>query len=228
MSEALKALEEVGLALATGRQWIERRGFDMSKEIAELERALSLLPTLRAALSPATVGDGEIEAIRGRAEWAAQNPDVLSDGRALRIAKAEADRATLLSRVDALASELAKAKQAMRVQASAVKTLQAAEDSEINILRAKSTEAYRATATLDSERAMNATLTEEVERLTVELAAERAKGERMREALEPFSDKAHYWLERDDIHGLDDDDECATEIRFADLRRARAALEGGA
>lgn len=44
-------------------------------------------------------------------------------------------------------------------------------------------------------------------------------------ALKPFSDKAHYWLERDDIHGLDDDDECATEIRFGDLRRAAQTLK---
>lgn len=56
------------------------------------------------------------------------------------------------------------------------------------------------------------------------LSALIARVEELEAALKPFSDKAHYWLERDDIHGLDDDDECATEIRFGDFRAARAAL----
>jgi hypothetical protein len=92
--------------------------------------------------------------------------------------QAHTDRATLITlveaeraRADKAEAELAEAKQALKVQASAIKTLQAAEDTEINVLRKGATDAHRAVATLDSERAMNATLTEENERLQAELAA---------------------------------------------------------
>ena len=97
--------------------------------------------------------------------------------------QAHADRATLLAHVSRLSAELASARQAIKVQASAVKTLQAAEDSEINVLRSKATEAHRAVVTLDSERAMNATLTEEIDRLSAELAKERER----RVGVEPWS-----------------------------------------
>lgn len=44
------------------------------------------------------------------------------------------------------------------------------------------------------------------------------------EALKPFEKLARFWLERDGISDIDDDAECATHIRFADLRAASAAL----
>ena len=48
----------------------------------------------------------ELEAIRERKEWADQNPDPLSDMRALRVAIAEADRAFLLAEVERLRGRL--------------------------------------------------------------------------------------------------------------------------
>jgi len=64
---------------------------------------------------------------------------------------------------DALARDLDDAYRAMKLQAAAVRTLQANEATEINMLREKSRFEHVAVATLDSERAANARLTEELE-----------------------------------------------------------------
>lgn len=73
-------------------------------------------------------------------------------------------------------AEIARLTKALKTQAAAVRTLQANEQTEINILRAKVREAHIAIATLDSEREANARLTEELR-----AAEEREKA--LREAL---------------------------------------------
>ena len=81
-------------------------------------------------------------------------------------------------------AEIARLKQAIARQASAVRTLQHCETTEINTLRAKQTEAHRATVTLDSEREANAILTDE-------LAEQADRIRQLEEALadlEPFLD----------------------------------------
>lgn len=57
-------------------------------------------------------------------------------------------------------AEIARLNIALKMQAAAVRTLHANEQTEINMLRAKAREAHIAIATLDSEREANAILTE--------------------------------------------------------------------
>ena len=110
MTEALEALERVEKALKAfahpqitfaGKQCCRDTVFDLGELMAaEFTEALSLLPTLRAALSAEGVGDAEIEAIRGRHEAAERNSrwdDIEHYGD-----DAHADRATLLRKVDEL------------------------------------------------------------------------------------------------------------------------------
>jgi hypothetical protein len=68
-------------------------------------------------------------------------------------------------RIEAQAAEIVRLRAAIKRQASAVRTLQANEQTEINILRAKRHEWYIAISSLDSEREANALLTAEIERL---------------------------------------------------------------
>jgi hypothetical protein len=69
---------------------------------------------------------------------------------------------------DAQAAEIARLREAIKTQASAVRTLQANEQTEINILRKQRTEWHHAVSSLDSEREANALLTAEIERLREE------------------------------------------------------------
>jgi chromosome segregation ATPase len=62
-------------------------------------------------------------------------------------------------------------KEAIKRQAAAVRTLQASEQSEINILRKERHKAHEAIKTLESERAANALLTDELEATKAELQA---------------------------------------------------------
>lgn len=68
-------------------------------------------------------------------------------------------------RIEAQAAEIVKLEKAIKVQASAVRTLQANEETEINILRQQKREWHQAVSSLDSEREANAILTAEVDRL---------------------------------------------------------------
>ena len=65
----------------------------------------------------------------------------------------------------AACAEIVKLEKAMKVQASAVRTLQANEETEINILRQQKREWHQAVSSLDSEREANAILTAEIEKL---------------------------------------------------------------
>lgn len=109
MTDALKALEDALRFYADPNRWPnmpnpENPHYDVEMDAGSVARsALSLLPTLRAALAPPADVAGDVEAIRARheacghiIEW----PDFESF-------EAHNDRATLLHRVDALASELA-------------------------------------------------------------------------------------------------------------------------
>ena len=69
------------------------------------------------------------------------------------------------NRIEALSAEVKQLKRAIKLQASAVRTLQANEETEINILRKKRLEWHRAVTSLDSELEANAILTAENERL---------------------------------------------------------------
>jgi len=62
-------------------------------------------------------------------------------------------------------------KEAIKRQAAAVRTLQASEATEINILRKERHKAHEAIKTLESERAANALLTDELEATKAELQA---------------------------------------------------------
>jgi len=64
-----------------------------------------------------------------------------------------------------MAAEIERLKAAIKIQASAVRTLQANEDTEINILRKQKREWHQAVSSLDSEREVNEILTAEIERL---------------------------------------------------------------
>lgn len=64
-----------------------------------------------------------------------------------------------------MAAEIERLKAAIKIQASAVRTLQANEDTEINILRKQKREWHQAVSSLDSEREVNEILTAENERL---------------------------------------------------------------
>lgn len=75
-----------------------------------------------------------------------------------------------IASTEALTAENERLREAMQRQASAVRTLHANEQTEINMLRAKNTEAHRAVMTLDSERQANALLTAEVTSLTARVA----------------------------------------------------------
>ena len=63
------------------------------------------------------------------------------------------------------ADEIERLRNAITVQANAVRVLHEAETSELNHLRKNAQEAYTAKATLDSEREANKILTDENERL---------------------------------------------------------------
>ncbi len=63
------------------------------------------------------------------------------------------------------ADEIEKLRNAITVQANAVRVLHEAEMSELNRLRKNAQEAYTAKATLDSEREANKILTDEIEKL---------------------------------------------------------------
>ena len=71
----------------------------------------------------------------------------------------------ILALVDAQAAEIARLREAIKTQASAVRMLQANEQTEINILRKQRNEWHHAVSSLDSEREANALLTAEIERL---------------------------------------------------------------
>ena len=64
-----------------------------------------------------------------------------------------------------LLAENEQLRNAIKVQANAVRVLHEAETSELNLLRKNAQEAYTAKATLDSEREANKILTDEIERL---------------------------------------------------------------
>ena len=63
------------------------------------------------------------------------------------------------------ADEIERLRNAIKVQANAVRVLHEAEMSELNLLRKNAQEAHTAKATLDSEREANKILTDEIERL---------------------------------------------------------------
>lgn len=67
--------------------------------------------------------------------------------------------------IETQAREIKQLKEAIKLQASAVRTLQANEETEINTLRQQKREWYHAVSSLDSEREANAILTTEIERL---------------------------------------------------------------
>lgn len=71
----------------------------------------------------------------------------------------------LRDRIEAQAAEIEKLEKAIKVQASAVRTLQANEGTEINVLRQQKREWHQAVLSLDSEREANAILTAEIEKL---------------------------------------------------------------
>lgn len=62
------------------------------------------------------------------------------------------------------ADEIAQLRNAIKVQANAVRVLHEAEMSELNLLRKNAQEAHTAKATLDSEREANKILTDEIAR----------------------------------------------------------------
>ena len=94
MTEALEALERVKKALRAGALHLGHNQLASAEN--RIAQALSLLPTLRAALSAEGVGDAEIEAIRGRAN----NPQSGYLGMSPRERRMYTDRATLLRKVD--------------------------------------------------------------------------------------------------------------------------------
>lgn len=67
-----------------------------------------------------------------------------------------------------MAAEIERLQEAIERQASAIRTLHANEQTEINTLRKKRHEWHHAVSSLDSEREANALLTAEIERLTAE------------------------------------------------------------
>ena len=78
-------------------------------------------------------------------------------------------RLELGNMLDKAADEIEQLRNAIKVQANAVRVLHEAETSELNLLRKNAQEAYTAKATLDSEREANKILTDEIERLREEL-----------------------------------------------------------
>jgi len=81
-------------------------------------------------------------------------------------------------RIEALEAENERLREAIKVQASAVRALQANEATEINILRQQKRDWHHAVSTLDSEREANAILT--------------AENERLREALQSVTPPPHF------------------------------------
>ena len=75
----------------------------------------------------------------------------------------EAEEKICINRKEA-ADEIEQLRNAITVQANAVRVLHEAEMSELNRLRKNAQEAYTAKATLDSEREANKILTDEIER----------------------------------------------------------------
>ena len=68
-------------------------------------------------------------------------------------------------KMEKAAAEIERLRDAIKVQANAVRMLQASEDRQINVLKRKENDASVAISTLESEREANATLTDEIERL---------------------------------------------------------------
>jgi predicted nucleic acid-binding Zn-ribbon protein len=91
---------------------------------------------------------------------------------------------TAKAHIEEQAAEIERLKKAIKIQASAVRTLQANEDTEINILRKQKREWHQAVLSLDSEREANAILTTEIEQWKVDYDCAMMDVERLREALE--------------------------------------------
>lgn len=107
-----------------------------------------------------------VERLRG--DW----PEILVEKHWMMDSDAiDKQREEAADRIEAQAAEIVKLEKAIKVQASAVRTLQANEETEINILRQQKREWHQAVSSLDSEREANAILTAEIERLREELAA---------------------------------------------------------
>jgi len=66
---------------------------------------------------------------------------------------------------------------------------------------------------------------EVISRQLDENATLRAELDKALEVIGPIEKLARFWLERDEIHGLDDEDTCATELEFGLLRAAAAFTE---
>jgi RecA/RadA recombinase len=71
--------------------------------------------------------------------------------------------------IDDKDQRIADLENAIKIQASAVKTLEAAEDRELNKLRKQEVDMHQALRQLESEREMNAILTNEIEQLRVDI-----------------------------------------------------------
>lgn len=91
-------------------------------------------------------------------EWYFEDP---FDGKAY----ASDDPLDAANLIETQAREIERLKEAIKVQARAVRTLQANEETEINTLRQQKREWHHAVSSLDSEREANAILTDEIERL---------------------------------------------------------------
>jgi hypothetical protein len=71
--------------------------------------------------------------------------------------------------IDDKDQRIADLENAIKIQAAAVKTLEAAEDRELNKLRKQEVDMHQALRQLESEREMNAILTDEIERLRAKI-----------------------------------------------------------
>ena len=97
--------------------------------------------------------------------------------------------------IEAQAAEIERLKKAIKIQASAVRTLQANEDTEINILRKQKREWHQAVLSLDSEREANAILTTEIEQWKVDYDCAMMDVERLRELLNAWTELAREYLD---------------------------------
>jgi chromosome segregation ATPase len=105
-----------------------------------------------------------VERLRG--DW----PEILVEKHWMMDSDAiDMQREEAADRIEAQAAEIEKLEKAIKVQASAVRTLQANEETEINILRQQKREWHQAVSSLDSEREANAILTAEIEKLRMHL-----------------------------------------------------------
>ena len=103
-----------------------------------------------------------VERLRG--DW----PEILVEKHWMMDSDAiDKQREEAADRIEAQAAEIERLEKAIKIQASAVRTLQANEDTEINILRKQKREWHQAVSSLDSERDVNEILTAEIERLRV-------------------------------------------------------------